>query len=356
MPNLTRNCIRFIVGILLVFPFGSVTTSALPVEISGELLVGFGRASLESTTPPTDVLDGIGEATLNFSVSEGPVSGQIEITLVETAEELDTAEHELVWAISDSVSLTVSGFSFGIEPTDGNISVVMAPGGPVGDEEAFIDFADTGMLNLEVNLGGLVLGLALLDTCVPKCGFAVDSTADDSIIFPEVERSAVVTHLRGKAGDLKYNAYFAESSGSFSVASQLVNSRGSGFGIGLCFNLGCWELNEGEEEGGFFGFGLDFSSATTECQASAGDTPCTDDNEVTQSGVAVRLGQFAAHYYLSEDETGTETEEVTNIDLVFKFAAGPAEIGPEYRFTTTEPNGGVETTDTFLLFGMILEF
>ena len=345
-----------LIAAMMLLGAGVQTGWALEVEISGELLVGFGRASLESTTPETDQLDGIGEATLNFSIAEGPVSGQIEITLVETVEELDTAEHEVTWAINETLSLTVSGFSFGIEPADGNISVVMAPGGPAGDEEAFIDFADTGILNVEWTVGRIILGLALLDACIPQCGYALDSTAAEPVIHPEAELMTVVAHLRGKAGPIQYNAYLSSSSGSFVAGTTLVDGNGQSFGFGLCMNLGCWEFGEEDEESGIFGFGLDFSTTTTECAPTAGDTLCRDDNEVTQSGVAVGIAGFASHYYFSKDETGTAKVEITNIDIVYGFEVGPAVIGPEYRLTTTEPTGAKKTTDSIILLGMLLEF
>ena len=247
----------------------------------------------------------------------------------------------MAWSPTDRLSIIVSGLSFGIEPSEGNISVVNAPGGPVGDEEAFIDFSDTGMLNIEYNLGATILGMALLDICVPECGYELDAASAETI-HPDTELMTVVMHLRGSIALLSYNAYAAASSGTFSASSK--DGAGSGGGVGLVF------------QSGGFRAAMDYSQITVECNLDAGGAICTDDNEQTRWGVAVNLGGFGAHYYFGEDETGTEAEKTANIDAVYLVELGDAVVGPEYRTTSIENPDGTESTDSFLLFGMSLEF
>lgn len=199
------------------------------IEVSGSVAVGFGQVSLgePATDPATSSLDGVGEAIVNFAAEKGAFSAQIELE-VDEATTLEVAQHELVWAISDSLSLIMSGASLGIESAEGNIGVINGPAGQVGDEEVALDFSDTGMVNVEFTTGGIPLGLA-------------------------------------------------------SVA---------GFGI---------------------------------------------------------------HYVSAENTIGANKEELTNIDVVYVMEVGDATVGPEYRSTTVD-DGTDSSSDTFILFGMLLEF
>ena len=107
---------------------------------------------------------------------------------------------------------------------------------------------------------------------------------------------------------------------------------------------------------GDFSFGLDFSAATTECATAADEGVCEADLETTQWGVAFTLAGLGAHYYFGEAETGADTSEITNIDVVYLFELADATVGPEFRTTTVQAVDGSETTDTFALFGMSMEF
>jgi hypothetical protein len=325
--------------VLVVFFLFLGAAQAEELEISGTFEVGFGQADFAGTGETT--LDGVGEGTVNFAAEKGPVSAQLEITVAETTEELDTAEHEVVWSATDSLSVRISGAALDLAATEENISVVNAAGGLIGDEEANLDFSGLGLLSLEYGLGGLTLGLALLDSCVPECGYGLVSV-EEAPIHPETERMTTLVHLVGRRDGFTYKAYLARSSGTYSPSSPA--GEGSGAGIGLVY-----------EAEGFYA-ALDASSATVECTPAAGDLPCSDDNEQTRYGFAVDLSGFRFHYYFGEDKTGPDTEEVTNVDLVYVFAVGDALIGPEYRVTETETSDGLSTTDTFLLFGMSLEF
>ena len=152
--------------------------AAGPLEFGATVEVGFGV--VDSDASDTSAPEGVGEASFFLAGSKGQFSAQIEISVAESADTLDGAEHELVWSPTTSLYITISGQNFGIAPDEGNISVVNAPGGPVGDEEAFIDFSGTGMLNVAYTAGATVVGVALLDDCVPECGFG-DSSGDHII-------------------------------------------------------------------------------------------------------------------------------------------------------------------------------
>lgn len=308
------------------------------VAIGGSVEVGFGI--VKSEMPDTSSPEGVGEATVNFEAKKDSFTGRIEITIAETNEELNTAEHEVVWSPSESVSIIVSGHSFGIEPVDGNISVVNAPGGPVGDEEAFIDFSDTGILNVEFNLAKHVFGMAIIDACVPECGYGLDAAGES--IFPNSELGTFVAHLRGSMGAFAYNAYAAQSSGTFADTQTVGDGSGAGLGLVL--------------ESGAFRMALDYAQITIECSAAASTPACVDDNEQALWGIALNLGGFGAHYFFAEDETGADTEETSNIDIVFLIEAGDATVGPEFRTTTVKAVDGTETTESFTLFGMSVEF
>lgn len=270
------------------------------VAIGGSVEVGFGI--VETKLPDTSSPEGIGEATVNFEATKDSFTGLIEITIAETSEELDTAEHELVWSPSESVSIIISGHSFGIESADGNISVVNAPGGPVGDEEAFIDFSDTGMLNVEFKMAEIVLGLAIIDACVPECGYGLDATTGESF-FSDSELGTVVAHLRGSVGAFAYNAYGAQSSGTF--ADTQTGGDGSGSGLGLVLDSGPFRV------------AIDYAQITVDCSPSASTQTCVDDNELAQWGIALNIGGFGVHYFFAEEITGADAEETSNIDIVF---------------------------------------
>ena len=121
-----------------------------------------------------------------------------------------------------------------------------------------------------------------------------------------------MAHLRGSAGLVAYNAYLAQSSGTFSGFA--TDGKGSGAGLGMAL----------DSEG--FLLGIDYAQITVECSPGTGDQACVDDNEQTRWGVAVNLGGFGAHYFVGEDETGADTEETTNIDAVYLFEAGDARL------------------------------
>lgn len=327
---------------------GANCVAAQELNIGGEVLVGYGWVDLESATPENTIMetsgpDGVGEAILNFAVKKGSFSARIEIEIDETME-LVVAEHEVVWSVTKNLNLILSGQSFGIEPSDGNISVVSTAVGQVGDEEVFLDFSDAGLFNVELTLGGVIIGLASLDTCVPECGYSKDTGVTGGIGFPDSERMTTVVHLRGEAGGLSYNLYASASKGSFNNGSALLEGTGSGGGLGLFF------------KSGDFGFGLDVSTAQVDCQPLAGDSSCSEENTIDKWGVALILGGFAAHYYSAEDQTGSVLTETVNVDLVLTFEVGEVAVGPEIRITSTETADGVKTTDSFFLFGMAFTF
>ncbi len=342
MRPFDKNETRAPVVILLLSIFMAVPALAEEIKIGGSIAVGFGQANLESEGETSSV-DGVGEAAINFSAEKGPFSVQVEIGIADTAESLDIAEHELVWSPTEPLSITISGFSFGVESADGHISVVNAPGGPVGDEEVFFDYSDAGLLNIEFDTSTLVLGIAVSDGCVPECGYGLDSAADEPLA-PDTELMTLVLHARGEAGPLAYNVYAANSSGTFSSAAVPQEGTGSGLGFGLVF------------ESEAFGVALDYSAATVECAADAGDTVCSEDLQQTKSGVALTAAGFGMHYFMGKDEIGTATVETTNIDMVYLFDVGEATVGPEYRVITTKESGAGGVSDSFALFGMSLEF
>ncbi len=323
---------------ILLFAAAPLTRAA-GVEVSGSVAAGFGQVSLgePATDPATTSLDGVGEAVVNFAAEKGSFSAQIELTVAEDAV-LDGQAHEVVWAISTALSLTMSGQSFGVEPVDGNISVINTAGGQVGDERVALDFAGTGLMNVEFTAGGIILGLALLDGCVPECGYSsVDA-------YPTDERMTSVLHLRGKAGPLGYNVYAASSSGSFNMGAgnALESGSGSGAGLGLLFETEAMTI------------GFDYATATIVCQQDAGGT-CTDDDEIAGFGVSASVAGFGIHYVSAENTIGASKTELTNIDVVYVMEVGDATVGPEYRSTTVD-DGTDTSTDTFILFGMLLEF
>jgi len=240
----------------------------------------------------------------------------------------------------ERLAIIISGRSFGLQPEDGNLSIVNAPGGPVGDEEARIDFANTGLLNVEYTVGGTVLGFAALDACVPACGYGLD--AEGAPLHPEEEPSTLVAHLRGGGEPLAYNAYLARSSGSFADAGG--SGSGTGAGLGLVV------------EGSGYRVGVDAARITITCNPAAGGTACTDDNSQQRWGVAVTVGGFAAHYVAISDETGPVNEDTASVDVVYLWDVSGATVGPEYRTTTVTAPDGTDSTASFLLFGMSLGF
>lgn len=307
-------------------------------QLGANVTVGFGV--VDSDKADTTQFDGVGEATLAAEAAKGPFSARLEITVADSTEELDTAEHEVVWHPAEGLAIIISGRSFGVGPEDARTEVVNAPAGQVGDEEARIDFADTGLLNVEYEVGGLVLGLAVLDACVPECGYAFDAEGERATAG--TEQSTLVAHLRGEGVPLQYNVYVAQSSGTFEGTEE--SGSATGVGLGLAFDSES------------FGVGFDASQATVECSPEGGATACADDNTRQAWGVAVTVGGFAAHYVSITDETGSFSEDTANVDVVYLFTMDDAVVGPEYRTTTVTAPDGTETTASFLLFGMSLEF
>ena len=311
--------------------------AAQDLEVSGEIEVGFGRVNLKSED--TKGLDGIGEATVTLSGEKGEFSAQVEIVLAESGNPFDSAEHELVWSPTDHLAITISGSSLEMETTESNISVVNAPSGPVGDEEANLDFSGAGLLNVNYSNEALSVGVALLDKCVPQCGYGLKA---EKRIAPDSELMTTLVHLMGQASPFTYKAYFARSSGTFSSPVQEGRGQGGGFGI----------IYSSED----FRAALDYSAATVKCNADAGDTACSAENKVTQYGLSLNVAGFGLHYYVGVDKTGAAEIETTNIDAVYLIEVGDALVGPEFRTTKNEPSTGTATTDTFLLFGMSLDF
>lgn len=324
----------FIFAIGILHMAGAPLSNAQDLKVTGSVAVGFGRVNLESTDPETTGPDGVGEAVLNFAAKKGAFSAQIELE-VDDATQLEVAEHEIVWAVKDSLSITISGQSFGIESAADNTSVINAPAGQVGDEEEELDFGDAGLLNVELTLGGMILGIAFLDTCVPECG-------TDGTLFADSGRMTTVLHLRGGTDAMTYNLYASTSRGSF-TSTGLIDGEGSGGGLGLFFKTGD------------FGFGLDASTATVNCQPLLAGC-ITEDVETTNFGLTTTFGGFGIHYFSGEETVGSSTTEVTNIDVVYTFAVGDATVGPEYRLKTTDETGKPSVTDSFLVFGMSMEF
>ena len=330
------------------------------VEIGGEVTVGFGWLKQKSESPETAALDAVGEAEIDFSAEQGPFSATLALGIAESADELDTAEYDLAWAITDSIRLIVSGRSAGIEPFDGNISVINGPTGQVGDEEVFFDYSETGLVNVEFTAGTITMGIGISDACVPDCGFGHFRNADDETVnlSPDAETMSLILHIRkdrGEAEGLSFNAYAAASQGSFANTpdNRLLKGRGRGGGLGLSYKSGSLEL------------GLDASRATVECNpgaiakddaAAALPSPCTADREIGEYGALVVAWGFGAHYYRAQDDAGAAREIVTNVDVVYLFQIEDATLGPEYRVTTTEQTGTPAATDSFLLFAMALEF
>ena len=330
----------------LVFLLAVNLGAAQDLEVSGEFEVGFGRVKLEGED--TKGLDGIGEATVTLSGEKGEFSAQVEIVLAESGNPFDSAEHELVWSPTDHLAITISGSSLEMEATESNISVVNAPSGPVGDEEANLDFSGAGLLNVNYSSGALSVGAALLDKCVPQCGYGLKAgnpNAPDKAekgIAPDTELMTTLVHLMGQASPFTYKAYFARSSGTFS--SPVQEGRGQGGGFGIIYSSADFRA------------ALDYSAATVKCNANAGDTACSAENKVTQYGLSLNVAGFGLHYYIGVDKTGAAEIETTNIDAVYLIEVGDALVGPEFRTTKNEPSPGKATTDTFLLFGMSLDF
>ncbi len=349
MEYLLKKCGRFGVVLSVFILLGANFVAAQELTVSGEVLVGYGWVNLESTTLETSGPDGVGEAVLNFAAKKGAFSAQIELE-VDDSTQLEVAEHEIVWAVSDKLSITISGQSFGIESAADNTSVINAPAGQIGDEGEELDFGDTGILNVEFAVGEFTIGLALLDSCIPECGYAGLDADDEQVYSSDSERSTTVFHLRGKAGPLNINAYAASSEGGFNTGTELESGGGSGAGFGILF------------ESAAFTVGFDASSSTVECATSAKSLPdivagtaCAEDVETTNFGLAATFGGFGIHYFSGEESVGSSTTEVINIDVVYTFSVGDATIGPEYRIKTTD-TGGTSITDSFLVFGMSLEF
>lgn len=323
--------------LIMAVAAGGTLIQAQNVTISGEILAGFGSVTLEEAD--TTSMDGIGEATLNFAVEKGPISAQVEIIFADSTEDLDTIEHEIVWSPLENLSITISGSSFGIASTDEHMSVVNAPVGQVGDEEANLDFADLGLINVEFNIGALVLGLALADDCVPECGYGIDTTSGD-VAFTDQERMTSVLHLRGEAGPIGYNLYATSSSGSYSTNEETGSGSGLGFGLGFANDV--------------FSVNLDYSGSTIVCNDVLS---CTDDITIGAFGVAIVTFGIGVHYVASETKVGDATlAKLINIDAVYLIEFENAAIGPEYRTVTSEDSAGNTLTDTFILFGMSVGF
>ena len=319
-------------GSLLVVSTG--TLLAQDLKITGSAATGIGQVTLNEESS----IDAVGEAAINFAATKGAFSAQVELGVADDpGQALDTAEHEMVWAISDAMSLTLTGYGFGIASVGGNISVINAPGGQVGDMEANLDVSDLGLANFEYKMGDLTVGLGLVDACVPACGYGVDG--DGNEITGDTAAQTMVVHARGSAGAMGYNAYVTSASATVGGADS---ATGSGLGVGVTF------------DGGSFTAALDYMSSTVGCITGLG---CSDDVVFTAMGVAVTAAGAGLHYYSDSVAAGSVTgDAVTNIDLVYTFPVGDATVGPEYRMVTTTPPEGDATTDSFVVFGMSIGF
>ena len=117
------------------------------LKISGAMAVGVGNAVLGSAG--TAGSDGVGEGSVTFEATQGDFTAKMEIGIADTAEALDTAEHELKWSATKNFAIIMSGHAFGTDSTDGNIGVTNAPDGPAGNMEVNLDFSDAGLINIE---------------------------------------------------------------------------------------------------------------------------------------------------------------------------------------------------------------
>lgn len=329
--------------LLLSFAVAATVTvkpsAAQELTVQAVVEVGFGRVNLESEG--TKGLDGIGEATINLSGTKDRFSAQVEIVVGESENQFDSAEHELVWKATDFLAITISGSAIEMEATEGNISVVNAPSGPVGDQEANLDFSGAGLLNVVFSGGALKFGVAFLDVCVPQCGYGLDS-GEPEPSRPDSNLMTGVVHFQADGDSFNFNIYIARSSGTF--AASAVEGEGQGGGLGVVY------------EEGAFRTALDLSAATIKCAANAGDTTCRDDKEQTSYGLSLNVAGFGFHYYFANDQSGADETETTNVDLVYLIEVGDAVVGPEFRSHRIVPSGGRPTTDSLYLFGMSIEF
>jgi len=336
-----KNFAAFLAAAVVMVGVASVA-SAQAIKMSGGIAVGAGYLTQESqATPKSDSLAGmevVGDASINFSAQKGAFEVQVELGVSEDpGQALDTARHELRWNIDKAKAVEISSHSFGIEAVRGNVSVVNAPGGPVGDEEVNIDFADAGVANFEMNLGSMVIGGAISDACVPECGYGAD--ADGNMVSGDIGQQSQVAHIRGGDKNLSYNGYYAMSSGVFSVSGDSGSSTAMGGGFSM-------------ETGGMT-IGGDYASYTIGCVKALG---CGDDIAITSIGASLMTKGMGGHFVKHSVDGGAET---TNIDLVYLMEKGPVTMGPEYRQTTTSIDTGFDTVDvvdSFIVFGMSMDF
>ena len=329
---------RLISGLLVagVLALGSSHALAQAIKTSGSIAVGAGQTNLQSQGK-VQGFDMVGEASINFAIKQGEFDGQVELGVADDPNQaLDTARHEMKWALKKDISVTMSGYGFGIESVQGNVSVVNAPAGPVGDLEANLDFSDMGLVNGEMTSGAMVFGVGISDKCVPDCGYTID--VDGNIISAESENSTMVLHGRGKSDKVNFNGYYTISSGLYLADQQ----KGQGQAIGGGFAY----------DGGSFTAAGDYVQATVVCNPNMN---CGSNLVTTAMGVGFTSGAIGGHYHSESTVVGTASVGVTNMDLVYSMPMGKATVSPEYRSVTyTFPGSSI--TDTFILVGMSMDF
>lgn len=325
---------------LCTLPLRSLTAqeAAWPqrIELSGSVAAGFGNLRREGN-PDTSAGEGTGEAVLHFLAAAEELSARAELTVVDD-NATDTLLHEVTWQAAKSLRITLSGSAFDVPGTEGVLSVVNAPGGPLGDAEARIDYRGSGLIDVAYVDDTWTIGLALVDDCRPECGYA-----GENAVFPSEERGTALLHAVARLGAFRLHGYLAGSSGSFVVDGTAVEGTGSGQGAGVVFSQENVRV------------AVEFVGTQVNCDPFVSTPPCPGDVESTRSGAAIAVGGFAAHYVSGEDTVADTTVDVANLDVVYTFAVAGGRVGPEYRAERTEI-GLTERTDHYLLLGASREF
>lgn len=303
------------------------------VKLSGGVDVGFGLLDQESAGG-FKKLESAGTARIKASTTIGEFEAEAEIGFIDDAG-VDYTEHAVHWNASETAKVTLSGSAFGLPGVDGFLGVIAGEGTKtLGDLDVYFDYSDAGLFNINVEIGALILGLGISDTCVPECGTdgGVGGNGADE------ERNTFIFTVRSKPGGLRYQVYAVSSTGTYTA--NLQEGKGSGFGLSL-----------GIVEEAFEILG-DLSIGTSKCVPALG---CSSDVDSTNFGVAFKAKGFGAQIVILEAKGDASKEETMGIDLVYHLKSGKVTYGPQYSQVVID-NGGGEVTDSFMYFAISLEF
>ncbi len=296
----------------------------VPASVSAELrtvgyvMAGLGQYSVDDGTDTTSQLRGESQGQVEFRGSNGNVSyryrlrvredtrdstttvstyGVLNAAGVPTGDTVDVSDtrstgfaavrHSVAWKVSDQLTLDFWGQAFGLAAsftaygvyTLGHFGDGMAIGDSLPTTVAF--FVNATGVNIDFDLGGMNVGLVILDSCRPGCGASS-------------EEMTLVPHFRGKFGDISVGFFMANATGKDSLDEAVDQSETN---IEVAFKTSAIKVG--------------FEYVTTSGSAEV-------DGTGMALGVQVMDGAVGFHYisYVSEDDAGDVSDD-TEIAAVY---------------------------------------